>query len=1127
MTRQGSNWGLVRDGRAPFIGREAELAALDEALTAAKKGETRVVTLVGAAGVGKSRLVQELVLRHRAPGSWPTPPPLAPPDGPEGEPAHPDAALSPRVYRGSARDTVAALGVFAKLLRARFGLVEGMERETMRAELRDQIAAVLDDHKVSDVAYFLGQFMGVPGDESPLTRAVEDEPQHAALIRRAVFKSFLEADAAISPICLVFEDLHQAHGDSLALLRYLIECLHGPILILCVAGPDLLSREEDWARAGESTPGRHRVVELGPVQDEDAAAIMRALLAPCAGGPPRELVDAACAFAGNNPRLLEQMVRVYHDQGVLDEVTELGEKAVWAVHLEQLGSAALPLTVEDAVSARLAELDPAELLLLEQAAAMGSVFWSGAFVPLGRMGTKAPELWNDETAADVADVAETLADLCDRDYILELPDSSFPGSAEYVFKHNREREAIQKRTRPSALKRYHQGIADWLEHKDALHLSEEYVAMLAEHREQAGDPRRAGLAYLEAGDLARSRYAGARACDYYEKGLDLLGDAESDRRIDALHNYGDVLLGAGRVDEALASFREMLTLAYRLDRRSKGGAAHNRIGRLHRNTGALADAAAHLSTGLALFRAAGDERGVASSIDDLGKLHWLKGEYEQALLALRDGLARRRKLADRRSIALSLNNLGLVHQDFGEFRDAVDCFTQSLQIRREIGDLLGVVTSLNNLGAIALDQRDLPPARAAFAEALEVAEQIGDRNRTALVLTNIGVVHCRSGEPAQAIEVLQKAEELCDELGDKLGLAEALRGLGKAYMRNGDLARARDAIRRAVDLFASVRSKVHLGMALRTLGEITAAGGWGSAHTRSAREYFARAVAIFQQTGNDVELARTFKVYSRFLLDGDAKTDPAARSEALGMNTRAEAIFTRLRITAGPVDVLGGRLRCPSGRRRQLSLRFGSGKERSPRRRRSGRWRPEVRLAGLTRREEVLGDLLRGEPRQLFRDTTQETSPEALEDDALALAPRFLRRGAALLGAAEPTWGPGGRGRRVLSKTRARYARVGAFRARPRSPSGGAPTLRSIRFISGPPPKKPTRAASSQCSTKRRLSSRARQASTSVAGKRFSISRQGHDVEPVDAAAREGPSPPAAPERQSPPRSAGPRRTST
>ena len=84
-------------------------------------------------------------------------------------------------------------------------------------------------------------------------------------------------------------------------------------------------------------------------------------------------------------------------------------------------------------------------------------------------------------------------------------------------------------------------------------------------------------------------------------------------------------------------------------------------------------------------------------------------------------------------------------------------------------------------------------------------------------------------------------------------------------MLQGDLAKARDCIGRAVDLFAIVRSKAHLGIALRTLGEITAAGGWGPTHTKSAREYFARSAAIFEQTGNEVELARTFKVFARFL----------------------------------------------------------------------------------------------------------------------------------------------------------------------------------------------------------------------------------------------------------------------
>lgn len=881
MSRDTSTWGLVRDARSPLIGRAEEMKALDDALDAVKSGKgPRIVTLLGPAGIGKSRLIQDFVIRHRAISG----------------------SLVPRVYRGSARDSSASYGLFARLLRARFGLVEGMDPKAALAQMRSQVSAVLDDRKVGDVVYFLAQFLGLPGDESPLTRALGDDAPHAALIRRAVFKAFLEGDAAHAPLCLVFEDLHFAHDDSLSLLRYLLEYLTGPILMICAARADLVIRQEDWARAGEA---RHAVIELQALEDTDAAEMMKSLLAPCDGGPPASLVESACAFAGGNPLLLEQMVRIYHDKGVLEEVTELSEDPHWRVNLEQLQAARLPLTIDDAVDARLTALEPSERVMLEQAAAMGSVFWSAAFVPLARMGREAPDLWAEEASDDAAEIAATLADLVDREHVLKLPDSSFPGSDEYVFKHNRERETVHKRTRPSALRRYHQVIADWMDHQQAVRTSEEYVAMLAGHREKAGEPIAAGLAYLEAGDVARTRYASSRAAEYYQKGLDLLSETHVEKRIDALHHYGDVLQLSGRIDDALAAFREMLTLAYRLDLKGKGGAAHNRIGRLYRDTGALDDAARHLHAAHALFRAVDDDRGIASSIDDIGKLHWLKGEYPAALTALRDGLARRRRLADRRSIALSLNNLGLVLQDSGEFKQALEAFEQSLAIRRDIGDLVGLVATLNNLGTIAQDQADYATALGMFREALEVAKQIGDRNRMALVLTNIGEASYRSGNPTEAIEVLKQAEGLCDELGDKLGLAEVLRGLGKAYLLHGELGKARDCIGRAVDLFAEVRSKVHLGVALRTLGEITAAGGWGSAHTRSAREYFARAVSIFEQTGNDVELARTFKAFATFLVEIEG-SDQDARREALAMNERAEAIFTRLKITAGPIEARTG-----------------------------------------------------------------------------------------------------------------------------------------------------------------------------------------------------------------------------
>lgn len=874
-------FGLVSVARSPLQGREQELAMLDEALEAVEKGrETRIITLVGPAGIGKSRLIQDFIIKHRA-----------------------GSALLPRIYRGAARDNDVSYGLFARFLRMRFGLTEGMDREAMKAAVRTQVAKVLDDRKVGDVVYFLGQFLDLPFEESPLTRALRDEPAQGRLMRRAVFKAFLEADAAHSPTCLVFDDLAFAHDDSLSLLRYVIEYVQGPMLVLCAARPELLATTEDWSRAGES---RHQLVELGPLSTEDSRKIMGALLEPAAddkGEVPQALIELATNFAGGNPSLLEQMVRIYHDKGVLQEEAALSDKPRWAVHVDRLATAKLPMTVDDAVSARLAALDPNERRLLELGAAMGSVFWTAGFVPLLRIGQEAPDVWHLDAEnvieAELDAVRGALAELADRDYIIKLPDSTFPSSDEYAFKHNKEREAIRARTSPAHRKRYHAVLADWMQQQEALRDSEEGIAMLAEHRERAGDALRAGRDYLDAGDAARTRYANAKASEYYEKGLELLGEARVARRIDALHNYGDVLLLSGRIDDALSAFREMLSLAFRLNLRKKGGAAHNRIGRLHRDTGNLDEATRHLEAAMTLFRVAKDDRGVASTTDDIGKLLWLKGDYPGALAALRDGLTRRRRLGDRRSIALSLHNLGIVLQDSSEFGQALESFEQALAIRREIGDLVGVVQTLNSLGTIAQDKRDFEHALGFLREALEVARQIGDRNRIALVLANIGETEYSAGNAARAIEILRQAEEQFDEMGDKLGLAEVLRALGSAYLHWGDVVKARDAIGRAVDLFAQVRSKVHLGVALRTLGEITAAGGWGASHTKSAREYFARSAAIFEQTGNEVELARTYEAFAKFLRsDAEYKSDAAAQTDASRMHARAEEVFGRAKTGA-------------------------------------------------------------------------------------------------------------------------------------------------------------------------------------------------------------------------------------
>ncbi len=855
---------------------------IERAYAAARdKKQARTVTVVGAAGIGKTRLVRDFLVRSR-----------------DGVPAS-----APRVYRGAARENGPAYEVFARVLRARFGTLEGMDTEAAKAQVRAQLAAVLEDRKVGDVAYFLGQLLDLSFQDSPLIKAVEGDPLQIRSMRRAVIKSFLETDASKSsePLVLMFDDLQWAHDDSLELLSYLVESLRGPMLIVCLARPELLARRDGWRRAGAD---RHTAIELAPLPDTEAASVMRDLLGPCGDDAEvGELVESAVTLAGGNPALLEQMVRIYHDSGVL-EVTDDFEDERWSVHPEKLANVKLPLTVQDAVQARIAALVPEERQLLERASAMGGVFWLGGLVAIHRQGEAPPEVWEaGEAADDVVVIRQLLGDLVDRDYVLRLPDSTFPGDEEYVFKHNLEREALVRLTAPASARRHHRAIAEWLTFRENADGSEEYLEMLARHREKAGAVALASSSYVRAGEAARSRYANAKAAELFGRGLQLLEQcdpADEDLRLKALDHHGDVLQALGRNDEAYRAFVDLLTRAWRLDLRSKGGSAHSRIGRLYRETGRLDEASRQLTAALALFGQAQDEPGTAATLDDIGRLHWLKGDYALALEYTARAIGIWRKIGDARLLAASLNNLGLVQHDSGNPKAAFEAFDQALRVRREIGDLVGASATLDGLGSVAASMGDEERALARFKEAYDAAKETGDRNRIALILAHLGATHDRRGDAPKALAAFKQAEDLADELGDRNRLAEARQALGAGYAARRDHAKARDVTRRAVELYTETECKGKLGVALRVLGEVSAAASPTPEGYAEAASHLKRSVAIFEEIGNDVELARSCAASADLLRrTPEHAHDANVAAEARQLAGRAEDIFAKMRSTVG------------------------------------------------------------------------------------------------------------------------------------------------------------------------------------------------------------------------------------
>lgn len=865
----------VGHGPAPLIGRRAEIAKLESlAQESFSTGVPQIVTLIGPGRMGKSRVISELLEELRQKGSG-----------------------APRIYGAEPRGE-RSYGLFRALLRSRFGLQEEMSERDALVEVRRQVAAVLDDRKVGDVCYFLGQLLDLPFDGSPLTRAVVESPQQALLLRRTVLKTFFESDASSGPLVLVFEDLHSADTDSIILLQYLLESLTGRILVICATRPELLNQEPGWFDFGGE---RHQRLDLEPVTADAAASIMRALLEPCEGGPPQELIEAGVGLAAGNPGLLENTVRLFHDCGVLGEAGPLASSPSWRVNLGQLQSVKLPLTMAEAVEVRIAALNAIERKTLEHAAAMGHAITLGGLTVLSRIDRGAPEFWNDEDDQDLEELRSTLRNLVRREYLMPLAKSDVFGEQVYGFKTQAEFDQIFARTSLAARQRYYQALADWLSNRAPKDAGEEFLVLLAAYLEQAGSNTRAGLAYLHAADMVRTSYAASKAQQYYKKGLELLGAAEGRRRIDALNSYGDTLVWLGRTNEALDAYREMLDLSFQLNLKEKGGVAHNRIGRVHRERGKLDEALAHFETAIRLFDAEKEHAGVATCHDDVGRLKWLLGEYDLALERLKIALSMRKDLGDRRAVAQSLHSLGAVWRDHGRRAQAREALDEALAIQNEIGDQPGIAETLSSLGRLAEDRHDLQEALQRHRAAYELLKDLGERNRIASLLTTMGEIQYHLGKPDQAIELMKEAELMCDDLGDMLQLARAKRGLAKAYLLLKDLKKAREYIKHSNDLFGQLRSKPHLAIALRTLGEVTAAGAWGDKHASRALEYFMHSIRLCKELGSDVELARSYRAFADYVNGSpQLKENADLLEQAATMASSADEIFARLKNEGGP-----------------------------------------------------------------------------------------------------------------------------------------------------------------------------------------------------------------------------------
>jgi class 3 adenylate cyclase/tetratricopeptide (TPR) repeat protein/ABC-type thiamine transport system ATPase subunit len=759
-------------GLTRFVGRQQELAALQQSLEQAGVGHGQIVAVVGEAGVGKSRLVYECVHAHHTPG-W-------------------SVLESASVSYGKATPYFPVLD----LLKRYSHIDDHDDTRTIRAKLTGQVLTL--DAALQDVIPALLSLLDALPDDSPFRQLDPAQRRQRTL---TALKRVLLRESQVQPLLLVCEDLHWLDTETQALLDSLVESLPtSQILLLVNYRPEY---QHGW---GSKT--YYTQLRLDPLPPLSADAFLHALLGDDASLQP--LTHLLIARTEGNPFFLEESVRTLAETGVLQ-----GEQG--AYHLGQaLQTIQVPATVQAVLAARIDRLPPEEKGLLQTAAVLGHE------VPLPLL----------QAIADMPEevLHRSLAHLQATEFLYET--RLFP-EREYTFKHALTHEVAYGGLLQERRRALHARIVAALEALAGDRVAEQ-VERLAHHALR-GEVWAKALAYCrQAGEKAMAGSAYREAVEYFEQALSALPHLPEqpdtlEQAIDLRLGLRSALFPSGDFGRILACLREAEALAAALDDPRRLGRVSLFLVVHFRSMGAYDQAIAVAQRALALATASGDVVLHALANLHLGITYQRQGDYRRAIdcfgqtVASLDGARRRERFGDFVLPAvLSRANLAECHAELGTFAEGRALGEEGLRIAEAVNHPPSLMTAWWGIGLLSLRQGDLHRALPLLERSLGICQDMDLPFHFPVMAAALGAAYTLGGRIADAAPLLTQAMEQATAMARVDEQAFCSLSLGEAQLLAGRLEEAHTLAQRALALARAHQKRSHEAYALHLLGAIAA-----------------------------------------------------------------------------------------------------------------------------------------------------------------------------------------------------------------------------------------------------------------------------------------------------------------